>query len=250
MTWAPSDISGLVCTIDPSASRAANLLWQDAAKTTQATADGHRVYVAQCPVTGVEFHCDNNGQRPTLKQVGGKWLLRGDGSNLMYASVATSIPCAAAMRLLLTGYAGTGYRPFIEGCSAGPTAQYGSNVFDGTLGVYGGPSTGTGGGTINDALAHNLVLNWSTSANGAKSRIDGSQVMQTANGAASATILAVFTDFTAVISACDIYRMAFCSGDFNSTDRTNLEGWWLEDGTPPSGPSIPVLMNQYRQRWA
>jgi hypothetical protein len=65
----------------PAASRALGRLYQDAAKTLLATADGHPVRVATCPYTGQDYTAPSDAARPVLRTDGaaGHWWLAFDG---------------------------------------------------------------------------------------------------------------------------------------------------------------------------
>jgi hypothetical protein len=78
--WTPAALgAALKATVLPAMSRSAGLLWQDAAKTVPAVADGDPVRVAVCPFTAVEFTAPSDATRPTLQNSGSSWWLEFDG---------------------------------------------------------------------------------------------------------------------------------------------------------------------------
>lgn len=91
--WTPADLPGLVVTLDVTRSRAAGLLWQDAAKTVPAVADGDPVRVAVCPYTAVELTAPGDSARPLLWDEfdGVHWALSFDGVDDTLAASGLSI---------------------------------------------------------------------------------------------------------------------------------------------------------------
>lgn len=78
--WQPDELAGLAPTLSVSRQRSSGLLWQDAAKTVAARADGDRVRVATCPWTGVDYTAPSDAARPVLTdEGGGLWSLAFDG---------------------------------------------------------------------------------------------------------------------------------------------------------------------------
>lgn len=75
--WSPSQLPGIQPSLQVALSRAKGKLWQDAAKTVPAVANGDPVYVATCPFTGKDFTAANTSTaRPLLHDEGsGHWSL-------------------------------------------------------------------------------------------------------------------------------------------------------------------------------
>lgn len=80
-TFSPADIPGLLSAVVVSVSRAAGLLFQDAAKTTPATAQNDPVRVATCPYTATDWVAPSDAARPLLQTDGTHWWALHDGSN-------------------------------------------------------------------------------------------------------------------------------------------------------------------------
>lgn len=78
-SWSPAKVSSFHSGVFVALSRAQNKLWQDAGKTTQATADGHLVRVATCPFSGLDYTSPSDAARPTLRNSGNYWWLVFDG---------------------------------------------------------------------------------------------------------------------------------------------------------------------------
>lgn len=96
--WSPADLPGLAVTLLPSQSRLAGNLWQNAAKTVPATADGDPVRVAICPYTALEFTAPSDAARPLLfDEGGGKWSLSFDGVDDRMAYAGTIFATATWM---------------------------------------------------------------------------------------------------------------------------------------------------------
>lgn len=117
--WDLGDLPGVVATVDVAVSRSRGKLWQDAAKTVPAVADGDPVRVAVCPYTATEFTAPNDDARPTLTgEGGGKWSLAFDGSldrlEAQGLSVLSSVSLAMAVRLPALGAS----RPLAGGSAA------------------------------------------------------------------------------------------------------------------------------------
>lgn len=92
--FSPASLPGFVTSLLPALSRSQGRLWQDAGKTTAASANGDKVYVPTCPFSGLDWAAISNATRMTLTGEGGaKWSLAGDG---------------AAAKLLLPAVFGTG----------------------------------------------------------------------------------------------------------------------------------------------
>lgn len=90
VAWTPAKLTGLVFTLLPALSRQQGKLWQDAAKTLAATANGDPVRVAVCPYTAVELTAPSDAARPLLTdEGGGKWSLAFDGTD-DYLTLASS----------------------------------------------------------------------------------------------------------------------------------------------------------------
>lgn len=73
--------AGLGACLLPADSRRLGLLYQDAAKTIRAAADGDPVRVATCPYTGLDWTAPSDSSRPVLHTDGtaGHWWLSFDG---------------------------------------------------------------------------------------------------------------------------------------------------------------------------
>ncbi len=125
--WSPADLPGLAPTLQVARSRAAGLLWQDAAKTVPAAAPGDPVRVATCPDTGVDWAAPSDAARPVLSaETGGRWSLHPDGSDdvMVRAGAATAGEFAAY---------------FVSQLAASPLAFFGGGSSTGsTLNLYGG----------------------------------------------------------------------------------------------------------------
>lgn len=109
-SFVPSQVTGLFASPSVAQCRGAGLLWQDAGKTTAASADGDPVRVVRCPFTGVEFTAAVDGQRPLLKSGGGAlWYLLFDGTDdfLAFAGPASK-PLSVHMSVRVTNLSLTG----------------------------------------------------------------------------------------------------------------------------------------------
>lgn len=99
--WSPASFgAALRPTVVVSVSRSRGILWQDAAKTVKATADGDPVRVATCPYTSVDYTAPSDAQRPVLHTDGaGHWWLAFDGVDdylatpSSYSSLGTDPHC-------------------------------------------------------------------------------------------------------------------------------------------------------------
>lgn len=80
----PSLLSGLSGAPNIALCRSLGLLWQDAGKTTLATADTDVVRVVKCPFTGLEYTAPADGNRAILNTSGGLWYLTFDGIDDCY----------------------------------------------------------------------------------------------------------------------------------------------------------------------
>lgn len=83
--FSPDDLSGLFAFPMIAAARSAGKLWQDAGKTTPATAAGDPVRVVVCPFTAVEFTAPADANRAVLGNSGAAWWLVMDGAATEYA---------------------------------------------------------------------------------------------------------------------------------------------------------------------
>lgn len=104
--WVPTRGASLFAAPNIAAARSAGLLWQDAAKTVPAVADGDPVYVVRCPFTAVEFAAPAVGQRPLLKSGGGSlWHLLFDGTDdFLTFSGPASKPLSIHMACRVTNF--------------------------------------------------------------------------------------------------------------------------------------------------
>jgi len=103
--WSPDLLSGLHSAPAIALCRSLNLLWQDAAKTTIATAANDPVRVVKCPFTGVEFTAPSDAARPLLTNPAGAiWCLTFDGVNdcMDFAGLASK-PLSAHFGVRWTG---------------------------------------------------------------------------------------------------------------------------------------------------
>lgn len=105
----PSQISGLIAFPVVSLCRSGSKLWQDAAKTTLATAHGAPVRVMQCTFTGFEVTAPSDATRPTLQTDGTYWWLLGNGTNSeMYSPAVLTVNQPLTLACRNTWEAGTG----------------------------------------------------------------------------------------------------------------------------------------------
>jgi hypothetical protein len=128
-------LPGLAVTLLPALSRSRGLLYQDAGKTTLATADGDPVRVATCPFTGADVVSPSDAARATLKQVGGRWCLRFNGSSQwMYATGV--VPVGTQSAGLLVGASVLNVEPdgnfgnFVNAGSEASSVQKGACLFN------------------------------------------------------------------------------------------------------------------------
>lgn len=119
--WSPLALPSLQASLVPAVSRSRGLLFQDAGKTTPATADGDPVRVATCPFTAQDYTAPSDAQRPVLHTDGSNhWWLTFDGVDDQFgftgAIPGTAISTFNAVnfsdlstnRTLLGGTAGSG----------------------------------------------------------------------------------------------------------------------------------------------
>lgn len=94
----PSSIPGFVAAFDPTASLASNKLWQDASKTTLATAHNDPVRVGVCPWSRLDWTAPSDAARGLLQTDGiGHWWILTDGVDDLYAGPdLTSLVTSAA----------------------------------------------------------------------------------------------------------------------------------------------------------
>lgn len=78
-TWTPALLTGFDSSVLVALSRTQNKLWQDVGKTTNATADGHPVRIATCPLSGVDYSTASDSTRYTLRVSGNIAWLEPDG---------------------------------------------------------------------------------------------------------------------------------------------------------------------------
>jgi hypothetical protein len=83
--WSPADLPGLAAAPVVALMRAAGKMWQDAARTTPATANGQSVYVFDCTFTGLRYTASSSSARAVLTdEGGGGWSLTFDGADDRY----------------------------------------------------------------------------------------------------------------------------------------------------------------------
>jgi hypothetical protein len=97
----PDNLTDLVCAPIVVLMKNANLMWQDAAKTTLATADGDPVYVFQCTFSGIEWTAPNSGSCAILTDEGsGKWSLEHTSDYYQATTFSCGSNCSIYFRVI------------------------------------------------------------------------------------------------------------------------------------------------------
>lgn len=105
-SWSPASATGLALDLLVADARTAGRLWQDAAKTVPATANGHPVRVAQSVYSAAEWVAPSDSARPALFDEGsGAWSLSFDGADdtLACALGSAGQPSASGLSAVFYG---------------------------------------------------------------------------------------------------------------------------------------------------
>lgn len=213
----PDQITGFVSGVIPALSRSQGKLWQDAAKTVPAVADGDPVYVATCPFSGVDYVAGSNAKRPTLKNSGAFWWLAYDGvNNVLTRAQASTQPYTKAACFICTDDQGS---PFDGASTNEGFVQVNGAADPRTLSVYAGAALVSSNSvtTANPNVAIGVF-------NGASSVIQVNTTSTTgAAGAQNSTGETVGSRAGIPSLNCqNLYGYAVYTGAMSAGDRTTL----------------------------
>ncbi len=227
-SFTPNSITGLVATIDPGVARTQSKIWQDAGKTTLATADGDTVRAIQCPYTGANWTTPGNAF--TLKLVNGQWRLRAAGGARFLLSQTIDLSnCFTANQFLMTIFA--------DDCQLNASIITGGNYY-GVNSITDGPTPKDKFATFSASPGQNVshqgtklstMYNWLKSINGSSSftEVNGVRTFEYTDGGTSVTGWTV-----AGVSGFDIYSLngdlgfhAIYTSQPNTAERTSLTNY-------------------------
>lgn len=218
-SWEPDYPAGLLATVLVAECRKQGKLWQDAAKTVPATADGHPVRVATCPYTLLDWTAPADASRPLLTSLGqGRWGLAFDGSNdELTAPTGATLSGASTLAARYAQTASASGTRVLSSASVNallsPRRQGGNTVFSGGSARRGDP-------WADDAGYHTLVFKkgaqWELRSDGASVSLlsaDATDWGRPTLGLAGET-------FTGVITAGLVY-----GANLTGVDLTSLESY-------------------------